>query len=148
MVPSVSETARLAGSPHRRDRATIGRRLRMRMRRTMGLSLALLVVAAPAMAKQAQSDHQQSLPSVKSNSAADDAAVGSSHSRRHRANARLAPRSQSRHGDQATEHAAAQLPPPDQYIGPLREVGSRGVGYAAWYGGRPLCRRTPSRSRL
>jgi rare lipoprotein A len=120
----------------------------MRMRRTIGLSLALLVVAAPAMAKQTQSDPHQSLPSVKSKSAADDAAVGRNHSRRHQASGRLAARSSSRRGEQATQHTAGQLAPPDQYIGPLRVVGAREVGYAAWYGGRHLGRRTATGERL
>ncbi len=120
----------------------------MRMRRTIGLSLALLVIAAPAMAKQAQSDHQQSLPSVKSKSTANDAAVGRGHSRRQRASARLAARSHSLDGEPATHDTAARLPPPDQYIGPLRVVGAREVGYAAWYGGRHLGRRTASGARL
>jgi rare lipoprotein A len=34
--------------------------------------------------------------------------------------------------------------PPDEYIGPLRVVGAREVGYAAWYGGGHVGRRTAS----
>lgn len=119
----------------------------MRMRRTIGLSLALLVATAPAMAKEAQPGHHHLLPSVKSKPAATEATVGKSCEKRHRASGKVAMRSKFRHEAQGTRHVA-QFPPPDQYIGPLRVVGARQVGYAAWYGGRHIGRRTASGERL
>ncbi len=119
----------------------------MRMRRTIGLSLALLVVSAPAMAKEAQPGHHPQQASVKSKPAKSETAVGKSHGSRHRASGILASRSKSGHSGPARRHAAA-LPPPDQYIGPLRVIGQREIGGAAWYGGRHIGRRTASGERL
>ena len=122
----------------------------MRMRRTIGMSFALLVVAAPAMAKEAQPGHHNSPPGVKSKSAAAEADTGG-HAKRHRNKSRIAGSaagSPARQRGEQTAKPVAKLPPPDQYIGPLRVVGAREVGNAAWYGGRHIGRRTASGDRL
>jgi rare lipoprotein A len=119
----------------------------MRMRQTIGLSLALLVVSATAMAKQAHSGHDQAVPSLKSKPAKADTIAGKAHGKRHQADGKVAARSKLRHAGHARQHAA-QLPPPDQYIGPLQVTGRREIGSAAWYGGRHLGRRTASGERL
>ena len=142
----------------------------MRMRQTIGLSLALLVASTTAMAKQPQSDQDQSTPSIKSKpstkakvdikskvgikSKADikatagkvETASGKSTPGRHRAHGKMArsePRSES-----SERQEAAPLPPPDRYIGPMQVIGTREVGSAAWYGGYHLGRRTASGERL
>jgi rare lipoprotein A (peptidoglycan hydrolase) len=115
----------------------------MRMRRTIGLSLALLVVSAPAMARQVQPGHHHHLPNAKLKSAGHETAVGKSAARRHRASDTVASRSKSRQGGEVRRHAHS-LPPPDQFIGPVRAIGKREVGSAAWYGGRHIGRRTAS----
>ena len=115
----------------------------MRMRKTIGLSLALLVAsAAAATAKQTQSAPQQPAPSIKAKSKATTTA-GLTGSKRHHAPVHAARRPRAA----AQQHAAA-LPPPDEYIGPVRVVGHREVGSAAWYGGRHLGLRTASGDRL
>ena len=119
----------------------------MRMRRTIGLSLALLVVSTAAMAKEAQPGHHHLVPSIKSKPAKAAAADGKISEKRHRAGSKVAMRSKIRHGGQARQNAA-QLPPPDRYIGPLRVIGQREIGSAAWYGGRHLGQRTASGERL
>jgi rare lipoprotein A len=119
----------------------------MRMRRTIGLSLALLVVSATAMAKQAHSGHDQA-PSSKSKPAKADTIAGKFHGKQQRAHGKVAARSEPRHAEHAREHAAARLPPPDQYIGPLQVIGEREIGAAAWYGGHHIGRRTASGDRL
>jgi rare lipoprotein A len=70
-----------------------------------------------------------------------------SSAKRHRGNGKVLARSLPRHAAHA-QQAAAQLPPPDQYIGPLQVTGRREIGAAAWYGGRHLGRRTASGERL
>ena len=112
----------------------------MRMRRTIGLSLALLVVSTAAIAKQTPSTHQQPAPSIKAKPSKNAAA------------AKAAARGERRHA-RARQHAEARqqaeaLPPPDEYIGPVRVIGAREVGSAAWYGGRHLGLRTASGDRL
>ena len=143
----------------------------MRMPRTIGLSLALLVVSAPAIAKEVQTGHHHQQPSVKSKPARSEAAVTKGHAKRRRVARKVGPRAKVRHDEQARRHIAslrhgvpahrheaalrrgeeadeAALPPPDQYIGPLRVIGQREVGGAAWYGGRHVGRRTASGERL
>lgn len=115
----------------------------MRMRQTIGLSLALLVASAPAMAKEAQPSHHHPPPSVKSKPVKTETAASKSHGKRHRASGKVVMRAKSRHGGPAHQHAA-RLPPPDRYIGPVRAIGTREIGSAAWYGGRHLGRRTAS----
>jgi rare lipoprotein A len=114
----------------------------MRMRQTIGLSLALLVVSATAMAKQPDAGQGQPVPGVKSKPAKAHTAAGKPSGTRH----------QVRGGNEvarsAAQRRASQLPPPDQYIGPLRVIGHPEVGAAAWYGGRHLGRRTASGERL
>jgi len=113
----------------------------MRMRQTIGLSLALLVVSATGMAKQPDAGQGQPAPSVKSKPAKAHTAAGKPSGTRHRVHGKVVARS-------AAQRQATQLPPPDQYIGPLRVIGHREIGAAAWYGGRHLGRRTASGERL
>jgi len=108
----------------------------MRMRKAIGLSLALLFVSTTTMARETQSGHSQPVPSIKSKPAKT--------SERQRARTKTAPRTPRAQ----PRREIAQLPPPDQYIGPLQVVGERQVGAAAWYGGRHLGRRTASGDRL
>ena len=119
----------------------------MRMQRAIGLSLALLVVSPAAMAKQVQPGHPQPEPSIKSKPAKVDAVAAKPAGKRHRAHGKAAARSGLRRAGPARQHAA-RLPPPDQYIGNVRVIGSREVGSAAWYGGYHLGRRTASGERL
>jgi rare lipoprotein A len=118
----------------------------MRMRRTIGLSLALLVVSATAMAKQAQSGHDEAAPSSKSKPAKAETIAGKLHGKQDRAHGKVAARSEPRHAHERQQ--AARLPPPDEYIGPLQVIGQREVGAAAWYGGHHIGRRTASGDRL
>ena len=117
----------------------------MRMPKTIGLSLALLAVSVPAVAKQAEpKDHQTSAIRRISARAATAAGCGNGGraEKRHAAvtlSGRRRPRAAQR---------ASALPPPDQYLGPVRVVGQREVGSAAWYGGYHLGRRTASGDRL
>jgi peptidoglycan lytic transglycosylase len=124
----------------------------MRMRRTIGLSLALLFASAPAMAKEIHPVHHHPHTGAKSKSTAASAERGRSRKRHHRSNIRLAahlraPHHQHHH-HRGSPPSVASDAPPDEYIGPLRVVGAREVGYAAWYGGRHLGRRTASGERL
>lgn len=119
----------------------------MRMRQTIGLSLALLVVSATAMAKQNHTGHDQAVPSLKSKPAKADTIADKTHGNRHRTHGNAVARSLPRHPGNARQHVA-QLPPPDQYIGPLQVTGRPEIGNAAWYGGRHLGRRTASGERL
>jgi rare lipoprotein A len=125
----------------------------MRMRRTIGLSFALLVAAAPAIAgpavaKEAQPGHHHRQTGHKGKHAADDTAVCRSQSKHGQRQRGAAARSRARPNASAAAQHASPLPPPDQYIGRVRVVGARQVGYAAWYGGRHLGRRTASGDRL
>ena len=119
----------------------------MRMRRTIGLSLALLVASAGAMAKEAQSSHDQAVPSNKSKPAKVDTIAGKSQDKQRAARSKPAARSAARHAAHGRQHAA-RLPPPDQYVGALQVIGQREVGAAAWYGGHHIGRRTASGDRL
>ena len=117
----------------------------MRMRQTIGLSLALLVASTAAMAKQVQLERDHAVPSTKSKTARADVASAKTSGRHHHPNGKLAARP--RLAGHSHRHAA-QLPPPDEYIGPLQVIGQREVGAAAWYGGRHIGRRTASGERL
>ena len=119
----------------------------MMMQRAIGLSLALLVVSPAAMAKQTQSGHPQPAPSIKSKPAKVEPAAGKPSVKRHRARGSAIARSEPRRGTERRQESS-QLPPPDQYVGPLKVIGAREVGSAAWYGGYHLGRRTASGDRL
>jgi rare lipoprotein A (peptidoglycan hydrolase) len=119
----------------------------MRMRRTIGLSLALLAVSATAIARQAQTGHDHSVPSSEAKPAKVDAIAANHQIKQRRAHGRLAARSEPRQASHARRHAA-RLPPPDRYIGPLQVIGQREIGSAAWYGGHHIGRRTASGDRL
>lgn len=118
----------------------------MRMRTTIGLSVALLFASAPAMAKETHLVHHHPQPGAKSKSTAAEAETGQSRKRHHRPSGRLATRVGAHH--HASARPVVEDAPPDQYIGPLRVVGARQVGYAAWYGGRHVGGRTASGERL
>jgi rare lipoprotein A len=125
----------------------------MRMRRTIRLSLALLVVAAPAiaksaMAKETRPEHQHHHRGVKVNPVTGEPEVEQSRQRLRTVRDKTAVRSRTRDGDHAASQHASRLPQPDRYIGPVRVVGARQVGYAAWYGGRHIGRQTASGDRL
>ncbi len=121
----------------------------MRMRRTLGLSLALLLASAAVTAKQAHAQsHRQSPvrdagyhPERTATSKTRHAALPRSTAAKARmpiaARVAACPRS-----------SAAALPPPDQYIGPMRVIGQRQVGRAAWYGGHLVGGRTANGERL
>jgi rare lipoprotein A (peptidoglycan hydrolase) len=118
----------------------------MRMRRTIGLSLALLFASAPAMAREIHPVHQHPQTGAKTKLAATAAAC-KIHRRHHRASdSRKLARYAAHH--RAAARPVVQDAPPDQYIGPLRVAGAREVGYAAWYGGHHVGRRTASGERL
>jgi rare lipoprotein A len=119
----------------------------MRMQRAIGLSLALLVISPAAMAKQVQQGHPQPAPSIKSKPAKVEPTAGVSSAKRHRSRGKAVAHAEPRPRTQARRQAG-QLPPPDQYIGPVQVVGAREVGGAAWYGGYHLGRRTASGDRL
>lgn len=118
----------------------------MRMRTTIGLSLALLVVSSAALARQTESAHQQPVPSIKAKPAKSQTAADKS-GKRQRVGGKVPAGGGRRSRDHVRQHAAA-LPPPDQYLGPVRVVGRREVGSAAWYGGRHIGMRTASGDRL
>ena len=118
----------------------------MRMRTTIGLSLVLLVVSSAALAKTTEAAHQQPVPDIKAKLAKSQTTADNPGKRQRAGDKHLA-RAERRARDHVRPHAAA-LPPPDQYIGPMRIVGSREVGSAAWYGGRHIGRRTASGDRL
>ncbi len=120
----------------------------MKMPRAIGLSLALLVVPAAAMAKEAHSGHHHHHPgpSVKSKSVKGESAGSKAHGRWHRVRRTVA-RATHRH-DRLAPRELARNAPPDQYIGPLRVIGRREVGSAAWYGRWHVGRKTASGERL
>lgn len=116
----------------------------MRLRKTIGLSLALLLVASgAALAKQTPSDRDRPAPSAKHKSSKIDAAATKA-ARKKQPAAKRATRSEPPRDPEPRTPAVAALPPPDRYIGPLKIVGQREVGAAAWYGGRHIGRRTAS----
>jgi rare lipoprotein A len=115
----------------------------MRMRKTIGLSLFLIVVSSAAIARQTESAHQQPASSIKAKHSKTPTAADRSNKRQ-----RVAGKTGERRGrHHARQHAGAS-PPPDQYLGPVRVVGAREVGRAAWYGGRHIGMRTASGDRL
>ena len=121
----------------------------MNLRKTIGMSLALLVASTPALAKQtapSQNHHHHPAPHPKLRPAKAEAAArhGATH---HAARRKLAERASRRHPTHARSHVA-ELPPPDQYIGPFKPIGKAQVGAAAWYGGSHLGHRTASGERL
>lgn len=145
----------------------------MRMRTAIGLSLALVIASATAWAKQAHATHHHTGSGIKAKHAGAAAAdirsaakrrhAGSeahAHADRRRAKAKTAAHAGRRRADsEAVADAArrrrgrvprriAGLPPPDRYIGPVRVIGRREIGTAAWYGGRHLGERTASGERL
>ncbi len=144
----------------------------MRMRTTIGLSLALALVPAVASAKQGHAAHHHPTPSVKARHVQAGGDVGRIRANRRRpALAQAAPRRRSHdvahHAIARREHHAAghviagravrhwhhrrdfgRLAPEDRYVGPLRAIGPREVGKAAWYGPRFLGGRTASGERL
>ncbi|HEV2334713.1 MAG TPA: septal ring lytic transglycosylase RlpA family protein [Stellaceae bacterium] len=109
------------------------------------------------MAKQVHAGRDHAVPSTKSKTAKADTSATKTVSKttgkttakttakRHHAHSKLARRLQ--HAGDADQHAA-RLPPPDQYLGPMKVVGQREIGAAAWYGGRHIGRRTASGERL
>ena len=119
----------------------------MRMQRAIGLSLALLVISPAAMAKQVQQGHPQPVPSIRSKPAKVEPTAGMPSAKRHRSRGKTVVHAEPRPRTEARRQAG-QLPPPDQYIGPVKVVGAREVGAAAWYGGYHLGRRTASGDRL
>lgn len=119
----------------------------MMMQRAIGLSLALLVVSPAAMAKQVQPGQPQPVPSIKSKPAKVEPTAGKPTGKQHRARGKAVVRAEPQPRLEARQQAA-QLPPPDQYIGPMQVIGTREVGSAAWYGGYHLGRRTASGERL
>jgi rare lipoprotein A (peptidoglycan hydrolase) len=132
--------------------------LRMMMQQAIGLSLALLVGSTGAMAKQVQPGHPHPVPSIKSKPAKVETASGKpSSGKRQRtrgkavaraaAHSRSYARSDPQPVSDARQHAA-ELPPPDRYIGAVQVVGKREIGSAAWYGGSLLGRRTATGEHL
>jgi rare lipoprotein A len=140
------------------------------MRTTIGLSLVLALVSTASWAKQGYAAHHDATASIKAGHAR---AATRGHpriraKRRHPAVALAAPRRRAHGAAQHTvagrEHHAARhgiarravqhrrrlgrLPPEDRYVGPLRAIGPREVGRAAWYGTRLLGDRTASGERL
>jgi rare lipoprotein A len=116
------------------------------MRKTIGLSLVLLVVSSTAMARQGESAHQQPAPSIKAKHSKTQTAAEKP-SKQQRAGGKAVARGERRARVHLRQHAAA-LPPADQHLGPVRVVGAREVGSAAWYGGRHIGMRTASGDRL
>jgi rare lipoprotein A len=112
------------------------------MRKTIGLSLVLLVASSAAFARQTESAHQQ--PANFKAKHSKSPAVADKPGKRQRGGGKATARQERA---SVRQHATA-LPPPDQYLGPVRVVGRREVGSAAWYGGRHVGRRTASGDRL
>jgi rare lipoprotein A len=116
----------------------------MRMRTTIGLSLALLIVSATAWAKQVHAAHHHVAPSAKAKHArttSDGTRTGTK--RGHASGTVAVARAEPRPHEHLHRHLT-ELPPPDRYVAPVRVIGPREIGKAAWYGGRHLGRRTAS----
>jgi rare lipoprotein A len=107
----------------------------MRLRKTIGLSFALLLASAPAIAETLAADHDHAAPSQKSKHPRASAVAATAKESHRRASYKVA-------------EPAAALPPPDEYIGPMRAFGQKEIGDAAWYGGRHVGERTASGDRL
>ncbi|HTT79451.1 MAG TPA: septal ring lytic transglycosylase RlpA family protein [Stellaceae bacterium] len=145
------------------------------MRTTIGLSLVLALVTATPTTKQDHAAHHDPAPDVKAGPASATAGGHLSAQRRRPALAPAAPQriaeaaphqTIARREPHATRHGIAPvsarrqarhaqhrrglaaLPPEDRYVGPLRPIGRREVGRAAWYGTRLLGDRTASGERL
>ena len=86
------------------------------------------------------------MPSIKAKPAKSQTAADKP-GKRQRAEGKVV-RSERRSREPCRGSEAAALPPPDQYLGPMRVVGTREVGSAAWYGGRHIGMRTASGDRL
>jgi rare lipoprotein A len=111
---------------------------------TLGLSLALLVAPPAAMAKQYSSahHHHHAAPNFRLKSASSPPRTRSA--KRTSAARRVGARRETvaRRPRPIVHDAAASLPAPDQYIGPVHVVGGNQVGRAAWYGNRHVGRLT------
>lgn len=139
----------------------------MRMRKTLGLSLVLLVVSTAAMAREIRASHDHPVSSVKSKLA--HARLAKIHRKRRRVGREAARRTERQHAvrrlarrrpevrrtfqrrlvrHHIARQEAAALPPPDQYLGPVKPIGKPEIGEAAWYGGGMVGRRTASGERL
>ena len=116
----------------------------MRLRKTIGLSLALLLASAPAIAKTLAADPDPASSSQKSKHPRASAATA----KVKQSCDRVAHKAAERRRQAGSRDAAAALPPPDEYIGPMRVVGQKEIGDAAWYGGRHVGGRTASGDRL
>jgi peptidoglycan lytic transglycosylase len=116
----------------------------MRLRKTIGLSLALLLVSAPAIAETLAADRDHTAPSQKSKHPPTSAVAAKAKESDQRASYEVAERRR----QAAPRDPAAALPPPDEYIGPMRTFGQKEIGDAAWYGGRHVGERTASGDRL
>jgi rare lipoprotein A len=115
----------------------------MRMQTAIGLSLALLIGSATAWAKQAHATHHHSPLGAKSKHA-KTAPFGAKR-RPAAGKAAVAAAAPADRRQRAPAHQdVAVLPAPDRYIGPLRTIGPRQIGTAAWYGGRLIGERTAS----
>jgi peptidoglycan lytic transglycosylase len=125
--------------------------MRMRLPSTIRLSLALLVASTPAIAKETSADQHHPAPNLKAKHTKTEASATKSttkaSAKRQRAGGRATVRSERRNSTSSREQSA-ELPPPDRYIAPVRVVGRREVGSAAWYGGRHIGHRTANGERL
>lgn len=119
----------------------------MRMRQTIGFSLVLLIMSGGAMAKTAAPDPSEPRPAARKHLAEhktkSDRLAGQRHRVRSRPGGDTAAVRHLRQHHGSSRHEAEARP-----FGPVRAVGAREVGRAAWYGGRHLGRRTASGARL
>ena len=118
----------------------------MSMRKAIGLSLALLFAATTAEAEQADPSHPSSAPSVKAKSGKSD--IAARQAKRQRSSQTALARLHAAHRQPRPEEASGSTMPPPAAASPLKAVGPREVGYAAWYGGRHLGHRTSTGERL
>ena len=119
----------------------------MKLRRTISLSFALLVVSAAALAKQAHSTQDRASSSAKEKHAKADPPAGRSAAKQGPASGKTSVKPASRR-DANLRASTGRSAAPDQYVGPLRIVGTQQTGSAAWYGPRHLGHRTASGDRL
>ena len=109
----------------------------MRMPKSVGLFLLLVLASSPALAKQTQSADQQPVSGIKAKSTNATAAPGSNRKRGVAGKpGKAAGRSERRHA-KTEQHDVAAFSSAE-HLGPVRVVGEREVGRAAWYGGRHL----------
>ena len=116
----------------------------MRLRKTIGLSLALMLASAPAIAETLAADQDRASTGQKSRQPRVPAVTAAAKE----SPQRVANKMPERRQRTASQNAAAALPPPDEYIGPMRIVGRKEIGDAAWYGGHHIGGRTASGDRL